>query len=143
MAEIAINILGFVITMFAIDFVSGFVHWAEDTFGSETTPIIGKWIVKPNVIHHESPVAFTAKNWLQSSWDLLLATVLIMITCWFMGVLTWHVWLFCFLGANANQLHKYAHMPSKSVPLIVRVFQKLRILQNARDHAKHHVGKKK
>ena len=62
-------ILELVLTLAAIDLVSGLVHWAEDTFGEESTPIIGKWIVTPNVIHHERPNAFTEKSWLASSWD--------------------------------------------------------------------------
>lgn len=135
-------ILEFIVTMLAIDFVSGLVHWAEDTFGKESTPVLGRWIVTPNVIHHEHPTAFTEKSWLQSSWDLLLATVIILIICWFAGVLTWHVWLFCFLGANANQLHKYAHLPKESIPLLVRVPQKLRLIQGPKDHALHHIGEK-
>lgn len=135
-------LLEFILTMLAIDFVSGLVHWGEDTFGSESTPIIGKWIVTPNVIHHDTPAAFTKKNWLESSWDLLLATVIIAFVCWIFGVLTWHVWLFCFLGANANQLHKYAHQSPKSVPILVKIPQKLRLLQNAKDHSFHHTGEK-
>jgi hypothetical protein len=29
------------------DLVSATVHWAEDSYGSETTPILGRWIVAP------------------------------------------------------------------------------------------------
>lgn len=135
-------ILELIGTVVLADFVSGFVHWAEDTFGTEETPIIGKWIVVPNVLHHEFPSAFTKKNWVQSSWDLLLVSIIILIVSWAFGFLTWYVWLFCILEANANQIHKYAHLPQKSIPIFVRVLQKLRLLQNAKDHAIHHRGEK-
>lgn len=140
---IILQFLGeFVLTLLAIDFVSGLVHWAEDTFGTEQTPLLGKWIVIPNVKHHEDPSEFTHKSWLHSSWDLLVATVIIALVCWYFDRLTWHVWLFCILGANANQLHKYAHLPEKSTPFFVLIFVKLRILQSAKNHAFHHTGEK-
>jgi len=56
--------------------------------------------------------------------------------------LTWHVILICILGTNANQMHKYAHMPTSNVPVLVRWLQRLRILQSARDHGAHHRGDK-
>ena len=135
-------ILELVLTLLAIDFVSGLVHWAEDTFGTSTTPVIGKWIVVPNEIHHVKPLAFTRKSWWQSSWDLALVSAVIALVAWLLGVLTWHVWLFCIIGANANQLHKYAHMPVNKVPWLIRMLQKIHLFQNARDHAQHHAGEK-
>ena len=39
------------------DFVSGFVHWAEDSWGSPSTPFIGKSVIEPNLRHHARPRA--------------------------------------------------------------------------------------
>ena len=50
------------------DLLSGLVHWIEDTFWTEGTPILGPWIVRPNVLHHQDGAAFVAKSWLASSW---------------------------------------------------------------------------
>lgn len=61
----------------AVDFVSGLVHWAEDTFGTETTPIVGPWIVAPNVLHHRDASAFVGRGWFASSWDLALAAAIV------------------------------------------------------------------
>jgi len=47
-----------------VDLVSGLVHWAEDTFWTEKTPVVGRWIVAPNVLHHHDGGAFTRNNWL-------------------------------------------------------------------------------
>ena len=135
-------ILELIGTIALADFVSGFIHWVEDTFWTEETPIFGKWIVSPNILHHKSPSAFTKKNWFQSSWDLLLVSIIILVVFWLSGLLTWHVWVFCLLEANANQIHKYAHFPKRSIPVVARILQKLRIIQNAKDHAIHHRGKK-
>ena len=138
--EILNIILKLSIAIFAADFVSGFVHWAQDTFGTEETPLWGKWVVAPNILHHNRPAAFTKNNWIQSSWDLTLLSLIILAISWIFGVLTWAVWVFCIFGANANQIHKYTHLPKRSIPFVIKALQKLRLLQNAKDHARHHSG---
>lgn len=124
------------------DFVSGLVHWAEDSYGSETTPILGRWIVAPNVLHHRDASAFVGNNWLESSWDLACVGVLVLAGAWLAGVLSWHVWLFVLLGANANQIHKWNHMNRTCVPAPVRWLRACGLLQSPRHHAGHHRGEK-
>jgi plasmanylethanolamine desaturase len=124
------------------DGVSGIVHWAEDTFWVERTPVLGRWIVQPNVLHHRNGSAFVQNTWLQSSWDLLAVGVLILVVAWRLDALTWHVWLFVAVGANANQIHKWNHMRRAELPRPVRLLQRLRLLQSASDHAAHHRGDK-
>ena len=128
--------------LLAVDFVSGVAHWAEDTFGVDSTPIVGQWIVAPNVLHHTDATSFTARSWIASSWDLLVAAILIVLVAWVLGVLDWPVWLFAVVGANANQIHKWNHMPRSKRPLVVGALQWLRIIQSSRDHASHHRGEK-
>ena len=77
------------IVILLVDFVSGLVHWAEDTFWTETTPVVGRWIVEPNVLHHNDGSAFTQNNWLQSSWDLLVVGALILGLAWLLDQLLW------------------------------------------------------
>jgi ubiquitin-conjugating enzyme E2 variant len=124
------------------DFVSGLVHWAEDTYGTVDTPVIGRWIVEPNILHHQDGASFLAKSWLGSSWDLLLAAAALVAVAWWAGRLDWQVWLFAMLGANANQIHKWNHAGRSQVPAPIRSLQGLRILQTAADHAHHHRGDK-
>lgn len=126
----------------AADFVSGLVHWAEDTFGSVNTPIIGKWIVAPNVLHHEDGSAFTALSWWQSSWDLVLASALVLALSVPLGMFGGPMILFCFLGANANEAHKWNHLGSKRAGLVPRILWKLGFLQSPRHHLQHHAGQK-
>jgi len=126
----------------AVDFVSGLVHWLEDTFWTEQTPVFGRWIVVPNSRHHRDGLAFVKNSWLQSSWDLLLSGLLVLLAARALGVLGWPVWLFVFIGVNANQIHKWAHLPRGAVPVPIHWLQRLHVLQSPVHHAAHHVADK-
>lgn len=133
-----IEVVGAVI---AADFVSGLVHWAEDTFGTESTPLVGRWIVAPNVLHHHDASAFVAKGWLASSWDLALAAGILVAISIATGWFGAGVAVLAFLGANANQFHKWCHVPARA-PLVVRAAWRSGLLQGPRHHARHHRGAK-
>src|ERR1051326_1002126 len=57
------------------DFVAGFIHWIEDAYFTEHTPVIGPAFIRPNILHHHQPRYFTRLSWWQSSKDLLFAGV--------------------------------------------------------------------
>jgi len=88
------------------DFLAGLIHWLEDAYGTEDTPVIGPLVIRPNIVHHHYPRFFTKLTWWQSSWDLLIIGALIIGGAAWAGALTWHVWLFVLLSINANQVHK-------------------------------------
>ncbi|MEZ5978834.1 MAG: fatty acid desaturase CarF family protein [Planctomycetota bacterium] len=136
----------FLIHAFAVllltDLVSGVVHWAEDTFGTERTPVVGPLIIAPNEEHHARPAAMVAKSWWQTSWELWCASAAIVVVAWALGALTWEVGLFAALCANANQVHKWTHMRRRDVPRPVRWAQRAGLLQSPRGHAAHHRGAK-
>src|SRR6266516_73074 len=102
-------ILETIATVLIADFVTGLVHWLEDAYGLENWLITGRFITKPNMVHHHDPRYFTRNTWLHSSWLLLCIALLVLLAAWLSGLLTWQVWLFVILGANANQIHKWAH----------------------------------
>lgn len=122
------------------DFVTGFVHWLEDSYWTPETPILGKWIVVPNLAHHKNGQAFLEKSWLESSWDLLLFGCLILLGAWLMHHLTWEVALFVLISVNANQIHKWAHMSdrNKNKPYLIQLLQKCYLLQTPMHHGQHH-----
>ncbi len=135
----ALEVIGVILLA---DFVAGFIHWLEDAYIREDTPLIGKFVARNNIIHHHYPRYFTKKNWWQSSWDLLLISVALIGTAWALGVLTWHMWLFAFVVTNSNQIHKWAHQTRKENGPIVSFLQDARILQTYRHHALHHTDPK-
>lgn len=129
-------------TVLIADFVSGFFHWLEDAYGRPEWPLIGWLVTKPNILHHHDPRYFTRHGWFHSSWLLFCIALIILLVAWLFGVLTWHVWLFAALGANANQIHKWAHRsPAENGP-VISFFQRIRLLQTARHHAHHHTDPK-
>jgi ubiquitin-conjugating enzyme E2 variant len=128
------------LALLAVDFCSGLVHWTEDTFGTPQTPVFGRWIVAPNVLHHHDATAFVSKGWWASSWDLLLAVLAIgAFVCWQFGF-SWQLALFCLVGANANQIHKWNHLGPARVGPHVRFCWRTEILQGPAQHAVHHAG---
>ncbi|MEY4272459.1 MAG: hypothetical protein RL250_1325, partial [Verrucomicrobiota bacterium] len=124
------------------DFVAGVVHWLEDAYGSEHTPVVGPLLIKPNIVHHHHPRFFTKLSWWRSSWDLLLIGVLILGAAAWMGALTWQVVLFVVISVNANQVHKWSHMTRAEVGPVVAFLQDVRVLQTPRHHALHHTDPK-
>lgn len=137
--EIAIETLTVLI---AADFAAGCIHWFEDAYVREDTPLIGRFIGRPNVIHHHLPRYMTRNNWLQSSWDLCLIAAAIVLGAWKLNLLTWRVWLFAVVSANANQVHKWSHRTRRENGRVISVLQDLRILQTPHHHAIHHTDPK-
>lgn len=120
------------------DFVAGIVHWLEDAYFTEDTPVIGPLFIKPNILHHHQPRYFTRLTWWQSSQDLLLAGVLLLFGAWTFGLLTWQLWLFVAISVNANQVHKWSHRTRTENGWLISKLQDWHILQTARHHGLHH-----
>ena len=134
--------LEFCFTVLCADFVSGLLHWFEDAYGREDLPISGRWITRKNILHHRDPRSFTRNNWWQSSWDLACLSLLIVIAAAIAGHLTWHVWVFAIVGANANQIHKWAHRTPRENGRFITALQRWHLLQSPRHHARHHTNPK-
>jgi ubiquitin-conjugating enzyme E2 variant len=137
--EIALETLA---VLLAADFAAGCIHWFEDAYVREDTPLIGRFIGRPNVIHHHLPRYMTRNNWLQSSWDLCLIAAAIVLGAWKLNLLTWRVWLFAAVSANANQVHKWSHRTRRENGRAITLLHDLRILQTPHHHAVHHTDPK-
>jgi len=124
------------------DFVGGFIHWLEDAYVREDTPLVGKWVARPNIVHHHYPRYMARHNWWQTSWDLCLLSAAFVALAWACGFLGWQVWLFAILAANANEFHKWEHRTRKENGKIISFLQDIRVLQTARHHARHHTDPK-
>lgn len=119
------------------DFLSGVVHWLEDSYGHEDLPVIGPSVVQANVLHHFDPRHMVHHSWFSSAKGPLLVAGIALVTAFLAGVLSWPVILVALITANANEIHKWAHRSKAENGRIVAFFQGLGLLQS-RDHAKHH-----
>jgi plasmanylethanolamine desaturase len=126
----------------AADFVVGFVHWIEDAYIRENSPVVGGLIGRPNILHHHLPRHFTRKSWWESCWDqMILAGVFLAFASW-AGFLGWQAVLFAALVGNANQIHKWAHRSRRENGPWISLLQDLKVFQSARHHARHHTDPK-
>ena|SRR5437867_2129026 len=137
MRPIAILIAGVLLA----DFLSGLAHWIEDGYFSPTTPLLGRTIAK-NVQHHLHPALFVANPWFVTIRSSLVCAVFVGMPLAAMGKLGWWSGLGLAMAVFANQVHKWAHMPSASVPRVVQRLHRLGVLQSPEHHALHHAGGK-
>jgi len=135
-------LLEFIVTVFAAEFAAGFVHWVEDAYIRDHTPLVGRLIGRPNTVHHHYPRYMTRHGWWHSSRDLVLVAAILVVAAWACGRLTWEVWLFAILAANANEFHKWEHRTRQENGRIISWLQDLKILQSAKHHALHHTDPK-
>jgi ubiquitin-conjugating enzyme E2 variant len=135
-------LLKFLATILAADFIGGMIHWLEDAYVREDTPIIGKYVARPNIVHHHYPRYMVRHSWWQTSFDLVLVSAAMVIGAWLAGLLSWEVWLFAILSANANEFHKWEHRSRKENGPIISFLQDIRLLQTAKHHARHHTDPK-
>ncbi len=136
------SILQFFATIYVAEFAAGFVHWFEDAYIRNDILLIGRFIGRPNTVHHHYPRYMTRNSWWQSSWDLVLLAAALVVGAWWAGLLTWHVWLFAVLVANANEFHKWEHRTRKENGRLISFLQDIRILQTGEHHARHHTDPK-
>lgn len=129
-------------TVFTAEFAAGVVHWFEDAYIREDTPLVGKFIGRPNTVHHHYPRYMARHNWWYTSRDLVFISALIVLVAWACGVLTWQVWLFALIAANANEFHKWAHRTKAENGPVITFLQNIRVLQTAKHHARHHTDPK-
>jgi plasmanylethanolamine desaturase len=135
-------VLETVLTVFCAELIAGIVHWFEDAYVREDTPLIGRLLGRPNVIHHHYPRHMTRNTWWQSSYDLVIFAACLIMTFGFGGILTWQVWLFAILSANANQMHKWTHRTRRENGPVISWLQDVRILQTPKHHLVHHKNPK-
>lgn len=124
------------------DFVAGLVHWAEDAYFTENTPVIGPAVIVPNIVHHHLPRYFTRLSWWESSALLTYAGAGLLAVAWPLGLLSWQLLLFVAAGINANEIHKMAHRTRAENGWLISKLQDWRILQTPRHHGLHHADPK-
>jgi plasmanylethanolamine desaturase len=127
------------------DLASGLIHWGADTWGRSDLPVVGRRVLLPFRLHHVNPDDFLRRSFLDTNGDVAAAVVPILALLLVMPLNTeaWRAagvfgFALCAFGGMTNQIHQWAHQPSRPVP--VRVFQRLHLFLTPLDHAAHHAG---
>lgn len=120
------------------DLVTAAFHWWEDTHQHLVNwPIIGPYIIAPNILHHENPLAFTERTFLYRNGASIVAAALIGAAL--VALFGPSPWMLSLVvgGALSNEVHRYAHQPS-AAPAWYSTLQQVGIVQSAKEHAAHH-----
>ena len=131
-----------ILTWLVTDWVSGLVHWLEDSYGHPHMPIIGRYVTKPDLLHHYHPRRFVTNSWFSSSDLLLLLCLVALLVALALGRLSPMVFFATALGVNANQIHKWCHRSARENGKVIVALQRLHLVQSPRQHSRHHLGKK-
>lgn len=122
------------------DFLSGFFHWLEDSYGREKWIIIGDLITKPNILHHHNPRHFIYASWFVRNRVLLFLAVISLLITHLTHFLNWQTLLVILIGASANEIHRWAHQTPQENGRLIHFFQQRGIVQTPCHHALHHQG---
>src|SRR3954470_14923737 len=105
--------LGFV----AADFVSGFVHWAADTWGAPEWPIVGKALIRPFREHHVDQTEITRHDFIETNGNNCFISIFPSVAAALLPmsgtvpVFAAEVMFALSLAVlGTNQFHKWAHM---------------------------------
>lgn len=137
--NIALEIL---LCILAADFLTGLVHWWEDTYGLPTWPVIGKLVIEPNIEHHRNPgVMASMWNFGERNLQSLLLAVAGLGIASLLDLLSWQFALVAILAGFGNEVHSWNHGGPVGGRLFrgcVRLIQDMAIVQTPQHHAKHH-----
>ena len=126
----------------AVDFVSGVLHWLEDSYGRASWPLVGKRVIAPNIKHHFRPRAFTKSTFLRRNTVTLLLAGLRLGVVTLFGWLNWMWVLACVVGGIANEIHCWAHRSPRENGKFITFLHRWKILQSPKGHAVHHTDPK-
>lgn len=123
------------------DFLSGIFHWFEDRYGKEEWPIVGRLVIEPNIRHHYSPLDFTRCSYLKRNRAVLVLCAISIggayIASGFRCPPVPVVVALCVVS-QANETHRWAHLPASQVPRPVRVLQASGLFLSTAHHRVHH-----
>lgn len=115
------------------DILAGLFHWWEDRYGNPDWPILGKYIIQPNIKHHLEPAAFCKGNYFKRNWTTFIGTLPFALVFY---LLNYQVLALAFLIASqSNEIHCWSHIKKNK---LIRILQRYYIIQSPKQHAIHH-----
>jgi hypothetical protein len=142
----ALELFGVVVAgLLAADFISGFVHFLGDTYGTETTAVLGPNFIKPFRDHHTDPTGICRHDFVEINGNNCIVCLPAGLAAYFgfaadsnhysalalLFIGSMLVWVFM-----TNQFHKWAHEPNPSRFIVL--LQSLKLALPADHHDVHH-----
>jgi ubiquitin-conjugating enzyme E2 variant len=120
------TLIGFIVSQLLVDYVSGFMHWAGDTWGTLRTPVFGTALIGPFRMHHVDPQDICIHSFMETNAasaypmpPFLIACLMLSSGSFLSQTINWTIVFGVPLGILTNECHKWAHMvhskPSKPV----------------------------
>jgi sterol desaturase/sphingolipid hydroxylase (fatty acid hydroxylase superfamily) len=120
------------------DFLTGAFHWWEDRVARIDMPILGRWLIEPNRLHHVDPLAFTRGSFAQRSQAAIVA-VAACSAIWLLAFGPSVFWVAVTMGgACATEVHRMAHERKRGGAF--GALQDIGLIQSPTHHAGHHRG---
>jgi ubiquitin-conjugating enzyme E2 variant len=130
----SLHVVAYVVSAWlAADIATGAVHWWEDRYGDPAWPIVGRFVVEPNILHHTDQRAFLQGSYWQRNWTTIVPAGVASIG--FLAAGQWWWALVAAISTQANEVHGWAHQRC-SRP--IRGLQLLGVLSSQEGHARHH-----
>jgi len=132
--------LAMVLGVLAADFISGFVHWACDTWGSTSTPIVGQLAIRTFREHHVDPTAIVRHDFVETNGHNFALSLIPSIAGLEVASPFARACLFAtaVFVAMTSQIHKWAH--EDAPPSFIRLLQRLRVILSTDHHDVHHAA---
>ena len=115
------------------ELITGMVHWWEDRYGDPDWPLLGKYVVQPNIVHHSNQTAFTRGDYWTRNWTVFAPALTAAAVAAAFG--QWWLALVAAIASQGNEIHCWSHQKC-SRP--IRGLQLLGVFQSPEQHAKHH-----
>jgi plasmanylethanolamine desaturase len=130
------------------DFVAGFVHWAADTWGNQSWPIVGPTLIRSFREHHVDAKSITRHDFIEVNGATALVLLPVLAVLQFLTRFAdWHFSVyfglvfglsFSFFIIMTNQFHKWSHQTE--VPLPIQKLMDSNLILSKKHHAQHHRG---
>ncbi len=122
------------------DFITGGIHWWEDTYGNPDWKYMGKLIVIPNIEHHQYPRKFLGSSMWERVKLSVFFVILLLIIFIIMNAVSWQLIVLFTYGSLANECHAVSHRTDKENGFVVRMIQKTGLIQSRKMHGLHHTA---
>ena len=109
--------------LFAVDFITGVIHWAEDTWTAlGRSKLLDAYVVRDNIEHHRKPGGIRAGTYWETNRVCIALASAIACALVLFGVHAWEAYAIVLLASQSNQVHKWAHCANP--PRAIRTLQR-------------------